>query len=148
MRPAYVLVFAASFGTILTGSAMAGSARCVAYDPTVVTLSGTLIRMTHAGPPNYESIKDGDAPETYLHLRLATPICTTDAGDGINGALDGVTEVQLNLTASGYSGLRPRLGQRVTVSGKLYAAHSGHHYSPLVMGEVRVLLPNPSLERP
>jgi hypothetical protein len=109
--------------------------------------------LTHAGPPNYESIKDGDKPETHFHLKLATPVCTNDKSeDGIDGPVDNVTEIQLNLPTSGYAALKSKLtskvGQKVTVSGKLFAAHTGHHYSPLVLDDVRLLPPNPSLERP
>jgi Domain of unknown function (DUF4431) len=149
MRAANITRLAAMLCVILSGATLADSTRCLNHDPATVTVSGTLVRMTHPGPPNYESIKDGDKPETYLHLKLPTPICTNGTPeDGLGHALADVTEIQLNLTSAGYAALRAKVGQKVTVSGKLYAAHSGHHYSPLVLDDVNLLPPNPSLERP
>lgn len=44
-------------------------ARCPDEDQRV-TLQGTLIQQTLPGPPNYESIKDGDEAVTYDYLKL------------------------------------------------------------------------------
>jgi len=148
MRAASIPQVVALLGVVLSSAALADATQCLKYDPATVTLSGTLIRMTHAGPPNYENLALGDKPEIYFHLRLPKPICTIGASDGANGGLEGVTEVQLILSASDYTELRPMLGRIVTLSGKLTAAVTGHHYSPLLLDSVRLLLPNPSLERP
>jgi hypothetical protein len=43
------------------------------YEPTVVKLSGTIIKKTYPGPPNYESIKNGDAREDGIFLKLDQP---------------------------------------------------------------------------
>ena len=39
---------------------------CLSYQPAAVTLKGVIARETFAGPPNYESIKDGDVPRDLL----------------------------------------------------------------------------------
>jgi len=45
-----------------------------------LSLSGLMIRMTYPGPPNYESIADGDTPETVFILKPDQPInCASDA---------------------------------------------------------------------
>ena len=44
------------------------------YQPTPVTLSGSIITLTFPGPPNYESIKQGDKPEKGAYLILSSPI--------------------------------------------------------------------------
>lgn len=49
--------------------------KCLEYEPKVISLSGTLVRETHPGRPNYESIAGGDEPETIWVLRLKEAIC-------------------------------------------------------------------------
>ncbi len=58
---------------ISKNSAMAQStpqSQCLSYEPNIVTLSGTLVRKTFPGPPNYESVKKGDKPESKLVSRF------------------------------------------------------------------------------
>lgn len=38
-------------------------AQCLEYEPSSVSLVGTIVRRTYPGRPNYESIKKGDEPE-------------------------------------------------------------------------------------
>lgn len=55
-------------------------------------LQGTLIQQTLPGPPNYESIKDGDEAVTYDYLKLDQPFeCD------ITGESESVPLVQLIL---------------------------------------------------
>lgn len=51
---------------------------CLSYEPTVVKLTGTIISKTYPGPPEYESIRHGDEPETYWLLSLCKPICVNE----------------------------------------------------------------------
>src|SRR5262245_14381421 len=55
--------------------AQAASSHCLSYEPSVVKLTGTLVRKTFPGPPNYEDISRGDRPETYWLLVLSRPAC-------------------------------------------------------------------------
>jgi hypothetical protein len=121
-------------GVAFIALTVTAGAACLKYEPVVVELSGKLERHTYPGPPNYESVKNGDEAETGFYLVLSKPICM-DAGEatGINGAQTNVTLVQLNLDSSGYDRLRPSLGKEVTVRGTLYAAHTGHHHAPVVL---------------
>jgi len=107
-------------------------AQCVEYEPKIVTLSGPLVRETHAGPPNYESIRRGDKPETIWVLRLSKPICVTGIDD-INVREDNQREVQLVLEAEQFKKFRKLVGQRVVVTGKLFHAHTGHHHKALLI---------------
>jgi len=59
---------------------------CLSYEPAAVKLTGILIRKTFPGPPNYESIRKGDKPETYWLLRLAKDICVNE--DKLNPAIN------------------------------------------------------------
>src|ERR1700737_3235859 len=104
--------------------------QCLEYEPKVVSLSGTLARETHPGPPNYESIRRGDKPETIWILRLSKPICVPGVDD-ISIREDNQTEVQLALEPEQFKKYRRLIGQRVVVTGKLFHAHTGHHHKSL-----------------
>jgi hypothetical protein len=107
-------------------------AQCLEYEPKVVRLSGVIVRETHPGRPNYESIANGDEPETIWVLKLKKTICVL-ASDDINVEADNEKEIQLVLEADQYRRYRRLLGQRVTVSGKLFHSHTGHHHKTLLL---------------
>lgn len=44
------------------------------YEPSVITIEGKVSEATYPGPPNYESIENGDARETSLILALDKPV--------------------------------------------------------------------------
>ena len=108
------------------------AAGCLTYAPDTVSLKGTLRRQTFPGPPNYESVKSGDAPETGFYLHLGRPVCTIGK-DEVDVAARAVRFVQLVLDTTGYARLRPLLGRRVTLRGTLFHAISGHHHAPLLL---------------
>jgi hypothetical protein len=98
-----------------------------------------LARRTYAGPPNYESVARGDRPETAWLLRLDRPACVAaDASDttGFNVAVASVREVQLVVSPEQVQRYRGRVGQRVALSGALFGAHTGHHHTPVLLGDV------------
>jgi hypothetical protein len=127
----------AALGVVLLGLAGLSSkvsAACLPYEPTSVVLQGTLKRLTFPGPPNYESIRSGDKPETGYYLALPSAVCTDSSPDDPNlEAKSRVRLVQLVLTEQGYSGLRPFLGKSVRVRGRLFSAFTGHHHAPLLL---------------
>jgi hypothetical protein len=57
-------------------AAAAQQQECLAYEPAVVQLIGTISKKTFPGPPNYESIKKGDKPETYWVLDLPDTVAS------------------------------------------------------------------------
>ncbi len=103
-------------------------ADCVGRDPDAVLVEGTLERVTFPGPPNYESIQNGDLAETYFVLRLAAPICIQTSERGRVSS----SELQLFLQPWQYALLRPRLGVTMKVSGRLWPAETGHHHTALM----------------
>lgn len=120
-----------SFAVVFVSSAQA---ECLKYEPELVTVSGKLVRKTFAGPPNYESIKKGDTPETGFYLSVKQPVCTiASPGSEVNGSIRNVSLVQLVLEPKGYEQLRPLLGKSVTIKGSLFSAHTGHHHAPLLL---------------
>lgn len=99
-----------------------------------VTLKGLLIRMTYPGPPNYESIEDGDTPETYFVLKPDIPVsCATDSPQFGSKKL-----MQLVVKSTDYKKYQHLVGGKVTVAGILLYAETGHHHTPLMI-EVKSL---------
>src|SRR2546426_7120545 len=83
---------------------------CLSYEPAVVTLTGRLERRTYPGRPNYESIKEGDEPETHFYLNLPRSICTNGERDSPDTyPQQNVKLIQLVLELEGYKRLRPML---------------------------------------
>ena len=113
---------------------------CFRFEPAVSTISGTLVRKTYAGPPNYEDIKSGDRPETGWYVRLAAPICVTGTpGDEINGEDEGgVDLVQLVLMHDEYKTRSGLVGKRVKVTGTFFRWHTGHHHTPVLLTVTRL----------
>ncbi len=124
------LVTTAILGASL-GGASAG-ARCLAYEPAQVTLTGELTSRVVPGPPDYRSIARGDHPETVVILVLDAPVCVRgDPSSRSNSQGHAqVAEVQLVVRGSAWRALR---GKRVRVSGSLFAGNSGHHRTPVVL---------------
>ena len=131
-RKTYVRLFALLLLLLLNSSgASAQRQECLAYEPAVVQLIGTINKQTFPGPPNYASIRKGDKPETYWVLHLPDSVCMQPSGD--NDSVDAVTDFQLILTQKQYALYRKFLGRRVNVSGKLSQATTGHHHTPVLM---------------
>src|SRR5882724_8364367 len=73
----------------------ASGQKCLEYGP-AVSLTGTLRSQVFPGPPNYESIKQGDRKETAIILTLAARACTTGNDlQGIDVPETGIREMQL-----------------------------------------------------
>lgn len=108
------------------------AAQCLEYGPKVVSLSGVLVRETYPGRPNYESIANGDEPETIWVLRLEETICV-HASNEIDVPEDSEEEIQLVLKPEQYKQYRSLLGRAVTVSGTLFHSHTGHHHKRLLL---------------
>ncbi|MBZ6077488.1 DUF4431 domain-containing protein [Microvirga puerhi] len=132
--------------SLLTGVAGASSkalaGECLAYD-SPVTLEGTLTIKTFPGRPNYQSVEEGDEPETVLLLQLKKPICLIATADGLGDAAQGVRKVQLALHGNGqFAEMKRLLGKAVRLSGLLFGAISGHHHTPALMERVTLVRSN------
>lgn len=108
------------------------AAKCLEYEPKAVSLSGTVAREIHPGRPGFESVANGDEPETIWVLKLKAPICVLVANE-IDVRENNQTEIQLVLDKEQYNKYRGLLGQRVTVTGKLFHSHTGHHHKKLLL---------------
>lgn len=127
---ALVLMAAASMGANARGG-------CYSYEPKTVSLTGTLVRVVFAGPPNYDDVAKGDEPEPYFLLKFSSPICTVvPQGNDFDAPEQGETEMQLvfvNNAKAFYDQWRPFLEKRIRCTGKLFSAISGHHHTPVLM---------------
>lgn len=122
---------------MMVGGCAHAAPKCLTYTA-AVNLHGKLLRATFPGPPNYEDVRTGDAPETYWVLQLPEPFCVAgqpiDAG--IDAAQSNVTEIQLVLTREQYRKYWQKVGRRVRVSGNLFGAHTTHHHTAVLMEHV------------
>lgn len=115
--------------------------KVLTYGPSIVELTGTLDLQTFPGPPNYESIKDGDKIERHFYLKLEEPINVLPGKEnsGIESAdveLN-VKVIQLSISEEDnklWSRFR-KIGEggRVTIQGTLFHRFTGHHHSRILM---------------
>jgi Domain of unknown function (DUF4431) len=108
------------------------ASQCLDYEPSVVVLSGTIVRRTFPGPPNYESVAHGDSAELVWILRLTRPICVNVA-DHYDVHEDRQKELQLVLKPEFYKRFSHLVGNRVTARGTLFHAFTGHHHKKLLL---------------
>jgi hypothetical protein len=119
-------------------------AGCKAYEPSLVSLHGTLVRETVAGPPNYRDIRKGDDPETIWVLKLELPICVDEdkAQPDLNPSHRNVRKVQLVLNNEHGERANSLRGKRVVATGTLFGAHTGHHHTPVLLTVTYLDLPH------
>lgn len=119
---------------IYNSSTASGERRAgLSYEPAVVAVTGRISKHIFPGPPNFESVRRGDAPETTWVLHLARPICIKRGQDETNEAEQGVTDLQLALEPAEYTRYRNLLNQVVVVRGKLFHSHTGHHHTKVLL---------------
>ncbi|RZI80467.1 MAG: DUF4431 domain-containing protein [Rubrivivax sp.] len=105
-----------------------------------VTLTGHLSRKTYAGPPNFESIRRGDAREVTPVLLVKPALCIWMPGEGedARGKAHHVKVIQL-LDAEQLLPPEPSQG-RHRFTGRLMLAETGHHHEAVLM-EVEAIDP-------
>lgn len=108
----------------------------VKCEPQIVELKGKLVLQTFPGPPNYESIKNGDDIERHFYLSLEAPIDVLKMPDD---KYDEITKdvkiVQLVVTSDDqYPKLRKLgVGTKVKIKGTLFKRFTGHHHSRVLL---------------
>lgn len=97
-------------------------------------VSGRLVRRVFPGPPNYENVKRGDAPEAAWIILLSEPVCI--AGDEFALKTVSARTIQLlpDVDLPTSAGILQRLrGRYVTFSLKRpFSAQTGHHHAPIL----------------
>lgn len=112
---------------------------CLAYG-SEVTLHGKLSRHTFPEQPNYESIAGGDTPATYFFVTSSTGFCVAAGHVADNEPEErSIERVQLVFSNAkeSYTSLKAYLGKSVECRGTFFHAISGHHHSPVLLGEAR-----------
>jgi hypothetical protein len=129
--------------SLLTFTVSAETPKCI---PTGqhTQLAGTIHMQTFPGPPNYESIKEGDQPETSWILVTNKSYCA-QGEDLINtGKIiieKNQNRFQLVLTPELYQQEKKLLNKKVLVNGSLFFAHTGHHHTPLLIEVSKIIAP-------
>jgi hypothetical protein len=104
---------------------------------TTLTISGVVTFEDHFGPPNYGEDPGTDRPETAYILKLAEPIdvipdSTSDDELSTEQFL-GVRRIQMTGSAQVMRAIAARHWKSVTVSGKLFERHTGHHVTDVLI---------------
>ena len=114
---------------------------CLSYEPVKVRLIGTIVEKTFPGPPEFESIEKGDRPEAHWILKLIRPVCVN--GDP-KSELNVETEKKVNAVQLIIYGDEGRykhfLSRKVIATGTLFHAHTGHHYTKVLMEVISIRL--------
>jgi ankyrin repeat protein len=130
------------------GAAGRANSDCLMYEPQVSILHGVIKKKTRPGPPNYDSIADGDRAETHWYLQLQKPICMQAGSDssGFERELSDVAEIQLVFMDHdrSYDWHRHLLGRFVEAKGTLFGAHTGHHRTPVLLTVASLTSAKPS----
>ena len=107
----------------------------VYYEPKSVELNGTIITLKFPGPPNYESIKNGDADETGPYLILNNPIdvrLVPKVQMSNDEPENNVKIIQL-VVYNSKDWKKVKQGNYVHITGKLFHALSGHHHTRILL---------------
>lgn len=108
----------------------------VCFEPKVVELDGTIVTLKFPGPPNYESIKDGDRDETGPYLILNDPIdiqlSPNNAQIGNDEPTNNVKLVQL-IVLNDSDRDKVKEGNQAHITGTLSAALTGHHHARVLL---------------
>lgn len=132
-----LFVFIFSF-LAFTEKAMAEE--CLSYEPKEVRLIGTIIRKTFPGPPNYESIENGDEPETFWILRLKKPVCLKGKPDDeLNSEAEkNIKDFHMVLDNEMYARYKHLVSKDVIAEGTLFHAHTAHHRTKVLMTVISI----------
>jgi len=122
---------------VIMAVSSAGEAQspCLQFEPAVESIVGNLIRKTFPGPPNYESIKEGDTPETAWFVRLDDTLCMIGKpNDELNSEnINNIKFVQLVFLGNEYKTKKYLIGKKVKSTGTMFTAHTGHHHAKILM---------------
>jgi hypothetical protein len=102
-----------------------------------VTLEGRVTRHVFAGPPNYEDVGLGDAPEPTYILELRSPLCLYD------GEIRQIDRAHLYTTQNLWAPLHAARGHSVRIHGRGFGETTGHHHAPLVVDVDEIVVERP-----
>lgn len=116
--------------------------RAVYFEPKTVALEGTVVTLKFPGPPNYESIKNGDKDETGPYLILDNPIdikLSPNIQIGNDEPTKNVKLIQLIvLNDSDWDKMKE--GNQVYITGALSSALTGHHHARILLDINKIIV--------
>lgn len=107
------------------------------FEPSLSEITGVLTLNQFYGPPNYGETPETDTIERVWIIELQFPISVhreepeIEEGD-FNLTQYNITRVQI-YTPNEKINLKKNEGKLVTVKGKIFGSHTGHHYTPVLM---------------
>ena len=109
------------------------------YEPTSVTLQGTLESAWAYGPPNYGENPTTDKKEVFYLLKLEGPINVRGKpNDSLNPRTnENISEIQV---IPGDLNLKRFENKKVSVMGALFASITGHHHTKVLITATYVSL--------
>jgi uncharacterized protein DUF4431 len=99
------------------------------------TFTGKLEKHVFAGPPNWKDVAAGDRPLPTYILRLPESVCADD-GERFANVFEPFDSIHISVSGEGrdsWNWLSTHVGQQVTLTGRIFAAHTAYHFAPLVM---------------
>lgn len=102
------------------------------YEPQVIALTGMIKTLKCPGPPNYTSIKEGDADETGPYLLLHDPIDVLASKSTDEASEKNIKLVQL-VVKNKNDWDKVRDGNNVHIVGTIFHALTGHHHARVLI---------------
>jgi hypothetical protein len=118
-----------------SGNSLADNLMSVNYSPAKVTLIGKILEKNFYGEPGFGENPTKDKKEHILLLSLEEKIDIIGKKEDLlnNESLYGVKLIQLNSTGDIIKKLRGMIGSRISLSGTLDVATTGHDHTDAVM---------------
>ncbi len=110
-----------SLALIASGHAYAD---CISVDGSVLNVTGVLSKQTFPGPPNYESIENGDKAETHWLVSTDEEYCVNDS-EKLISKFQLVFKLGVKFTPIEHAVHR--------VNGVTFMGLSGHHHTPILL---------------
>ncbi len=133
MMHRYHTLRCALIATLCLSATPAGARSCLEYEPVIVTLSGTITRHMEYGSPNFGEDPAHDEQEIYWYLDLDEPICLNGKNED-SPDMESEGDLQrLQIVYRKYPRGSGWIGQHVSITGKLFHAHTGHHHTQVLI---------------
>ncbi|TWB29094.1 hypothetical protein FBZ88_104260 [Nitrospirillum bahiense] len=124
---------------LLAGGRLHAETKPLAYEPAVVTLSGTAVMEDHYGPPNFGETPDRDAKLRVPMLMLAEPV-DVEAVPGVGREHERLDQMQLVLPSR--LSIKAYVNKRVTITGTLSEQLEPGDFTPVLIN-VQTIKPAP-----
>lgn len=119
----FILIIA---GNAITSAQTFKDKKCLSYESAEVSLRGKLTRKV--------VINASDQKETIWVIKLDQTVClAADPENEINSGFERVVEMQLVLNKEQFAKHRGLINQNITVTGTLFAGHTQHHFTEVLM---------------